>query len=87
MCKFINITKSVLLGKDVEIMLQRIEKIWSEKGQGIVEYALILAFVVAIAIVALKSDSGIGKSIQNLFTNTGTQIENAGKNVGGNATE
>lgn len=68
-------------------MLQRIEKIWSEKGQGIVEYALILAFVVAIAIVALKSDSGIGKSIQNLFTNTGTQIENAGKNVGGNATE
>jgi len=85
MCKFINITKSVLLGKDVEIMLQRIEKIWSEKGQGIVEYALILAFVVAIAIVALKSDSGIGKSIQNLFTNTGTQIENAGKNVGGNS--
>ena len=68
-------------------MLQRIEKIWSEKGQGIVEYALILAFVVAIAIVALKSDSGIGKSIQNLFTNTGTQIENAGKNIGGNATE
>ena len=85
MCKFINITKTVLLGKDVEIMLQRIEKIWSEKGQGIVEYALILAFVVAIAIVALKSDSGIGKSIQNLFTNTGTQIENAGKNVGGNS--
>ena len=73
------------MGKDVEIMLQRIEKIWSEKGQGIVEYALILAFVVAIAIVALKSDSGIGKSIQNLFTNTGTQIENAGKNVGGNS--
>ena len=66
-------------------MLQRIEKVWSEKGQGIVEYALILAFVVAIAIVALKSDSGIGKSIQNLFTNTGTQIENAGKNVGGNS--
>ena len=63
-------------------MLQRIEKIWSEKGQGIVEYALILAFVVAIAIVALKSDSGIGKSIQNLFRNTGTQIEDAGKNIG-----
>ena len=59
-------------------MLQRIEKIWSEKGQGIVEYALILAFVVAIALVALKSDSGIGKSIQNLFSNTGTKIENAG---------
>ena len=66
-------------------MLQRIEKIWSEKGQGIVEYALILAFVVAIAIVALKSDSGIGKSIQNLFSNTGNKIENAGGSIGGNS--
>lgn len=65
-------------------MLQWIEKKWSEKGQGIVEYALILAFVVAIALVALKSDSGIGQSIKNLFSNTGTQIENAGQNVGGN---
>lgn len=64
-------------------MLQRIAKIWSEKGQGIVEYALILAFVVAIALVALNSDSGIGQKIQNLFANTGTKIEQAGQNVGG----
>jgi pilus assembly protein Flp/PilA len=64
-------------------MLQRIAKIWSEKGQGIVEYALILAFVVAIAVVALKSDSGIGQKIQNLFDNTGTKIEQAGQNVSG----
>ena len=86
MCKFINITKTVLLGKDVEIMLQRIEKIWSEKGQGIVEYALILAFVVAIAVIALKSDSGIGLKIQTLFTNTGAKIESAGSTVGGQTT-
>ena len=66
-------------------MLQRIEKIWSEKGQGIVEYALILAFVVAIALIALKSDSGIGQSIQNLFSNTGNKIENAGGSIGGNS--
>jgi pilus assembly protein Flp/PilA len=50
-----------------------------------VEYALILAFVVAIAIVALKSDSGIGQSIQNLFSNTGNKIENAGGSIGGNS--
>ena len=62
-------------------MLQRIEKIWSEKGQGIVEYALILAFVVAIAVIALKSDSGIGKAIQDRFTSTGDTIRNA--DVGG----
>ena len=65
-------------------MLQWIEKKWSEKGQGIVEYALILAFVVAIALVALKSDSGIGQSIQNLFSDTGTKIESAGDSIGGN---
>ena len=69
--------------KDVDDMLQRIEKIWSEKGQGIVEYALILAFVVAIALVALKSDSGIGEKIQTLFSNTGDKIEQAGDAVGG----
>ena len=67
-------------------MLQRIEKIWSEKGQGIVEYALILAFVVAIAVIALKSDSGIGLKIQTLFTNTGAKIESAGSTVGGQTT-
>lgn len=68
-------------------MLQRIYKFFhrkSQKGQGIVEYALILAFVVAIAAVALSSNSGIGLSIKNLFTNTGTKIENAGNTVGGN---
>ena len=62
-------------------MLQRIEKIWSEKGQGIVEYALILAFVVAIAIVALNKDSGIGQKIQNLFTTTGNKIDEAAGNT------
>lgn len=65
-------------------MLQRIEKFCSEKGQGIVEYALILAFVVGIAVVALSSgDDGIGAKIKTLFSNTGTQIENAGNQVNG----
>jgi pilus assembly protein Flp/PilA len=49
-------------------MLQQIKKICSEKGQGIVEYALILAFVVAIAAVALSSNSGMGQAIQAKFT-------------------
>ena len=57
----------------------------SEKAQGIVEYALILAFVVAIAVVALSGDSGIGQAIKDLFSNTGNEITNAGSNVSGNA--
>ena len=56
-------------------MLQRIKEfLYSEKGQGIVEYALILAFVVAIAAVALSSDSGLGKAIKDRFSNTEKQV-------------
>lgn len=41
----------------------------NNKGQGIVEYALILVFVVAIAAIALATDSGIGQALQNAFSN------------------
>lgn len=74
-------------------MLQRIRNFLikkSQNGQGIVEYALILAFVVAIATVALTTsgNDSLGAKIKNLFTTTGTTIENTGQNVsggGGNA--
>ena len=44
----------------------------SEKGQGMVEYALILAFVVAFA-VALSS-SGITEVLGDSFNNTAGEI-------------
>ncbi|MBR2216253.1 MAG: hypothetical protein IJ849_10945 [Selenomonadaceae bacterium] len=63
-------------------MLQRIHNwVRSEKGQGIVEYALILAFVVAIAAVALSGNSGIGESIKSIFSTTGEDISSAGDNI------
>lgn len=42
----------------------------SEKGQGMVEYALILAFVVAVAaaVFAHGTDSGLGKAINGIVT-------------------
>lgn len=40
----------------------------SEKGQGIVEYALILAFVVILAI-ALSSSGGLGDAVKATFQN------------------
>ena len=57
-------------------MLQRINNFFrkTQTGQGIVEYALILAFVVAIAAVALSSDGGLGKAIQDRFSDTKDQI-------------
>lgn len=39
----------------------------SEKAQGIVEYALILSFVVLVA-VALNNDGGLEKKIEETFT-------------------
>lgn len=47
----------------------------SEKGQGMVEYALIIAFVAAIAIVALNN--GLGATIKNAFGGAKTAVEEA----------
>ena len=44
-----------------------------EKGQGIVEYALILAFVVVLAI-ALTSDGGIQEKVKATFSNVAAKL-------------
>lgn len=56
-------------------MLQRINNFFrkSQIGQGIVEYALILAFVVAVAAV-LGNAGGIRTAVQNIFNKTQTQL-------------
>lgn len=54
-----------------------VEKIKSsEKGQGMVEYALIIAFVAAVAIWAF-SDNGVGSAVTNAFTNAAEQVNSA----------
>jgi len=45
----------------------------SEKAQGIVEYALILAFVVVLAI-ALTSSGGIQEKIKATFSNVSSHL-------------
>ena len=47
----------------------------SQKAQGIVEYALILAFVVAIAIFITNSNGGLKEAIQGLFNDTAEQLK------------
>lgn len=49
----------------------------SEKGQGMVEYALIIAFVAAIAIVALNN--GLGTTIKNAFAGASNAVSSASK--------
>ena len=47
----------------------------SQKAQGIVEYALILAFVVVLAIV-LTNRGGLSGAIKNVFNDTANQVAN-----------
>ena len=56
-------------------MLVAIRKHFTEKGQGIVEYALLLAFVVAIALFALQPDSELGSGISKNFSKTASAIQ------------
>lgn len=54
----------------------------SQKAQGIVEYALILAFVVALAIVLTSSD-GLQGAISGIFGKTTEQLNGAASGAGG----
>ena len=56
----------------------------SEKGQGMVEYALIIAFVAAIAIFALNG--GLKTAVSSAFDRASEQIQSAAdsaKNMNG----
>lgn len=46
----------------------------SQKAQGIVEYALILAFVVAIAIFITSGDNNLSEAVQGVFKKTANQV-------------
>lgn len=52
------------------------DRYMSQKAQGMVEYALIIAFVVAIA-VALSSDGGLAAAISGVFGSASDQINKA----------
>ena len=51
-----------------------------QKGQGIVEYALILAFVVAIA-AGLTNAGGIKDKVSSIFTQVGNTLDTANTNA------
>ena len=66
-------------------LVQKIKS--SEKGQGMVEYALIIAFVAAIAILVL-SDQGLGGAVSSAFDNACnmiTQANDAATSMAGNS--
>ena len=61
---------------------------FSQKGQGLLEYALIFGFVVAVFLIVF-SDGGFGETIRNLFGSSGDSVAsvefNSGKSSGSGA--
>lgn len=60
--------------KYINKLVKKLQK--AEKGQGMVEYALIIAFVAAIAIFAFNN--GLGDAVKNAFTNASSMVNSAG---------
>lgn len=50
----------------------------SEKGQGLVEYALLLAFIAAIVVAVVGSNSGLETAITGVFGRISTALTGAG---------
>lgn len=69
--------------KYIYAFIDKIKSKISQKGQGMIEYALIIAFVAAIAALALNSDNGLGEKIQAAFGTAGDQIDEQVTNAGG----
>jgi len=46
----------------------------SEKGQGLVEYALLLAFIAAIVVGVVGTDSGLEAAITGVFTKVAASL-------------
>ena len=56
-------------------MLVSLRSIFKEKGQGIVEYAVLLAFVVAIAAWLLGSDNSLKDEVSGTFSKTVSTLQ------------
>ena len=69
-----NAVKSITGADSIEALEALRVKYLGKKGQGMVEYALIIAFVVGIAAVAFGGESGLGKAIKDTFTKATTTL-------------
>ena len=57
-------------------MLVTMRKFFAEKGQGLTEYVLILAFVAGLAYLMFTS-SGLKTTVKNTFSSSQTMISSA----------
>ena len=57
-------------------MLVSLRKLFTEKGQGIVEYAVIIAFVIAVA-AYIFNDGTLKNEVTKTFSKTTSVMQNA----------
>lgn len=62
-------------------MLTSMKKFFTEKGQGLVEYALILAFVAGLAFMMFGTDSSMKSDVTSAFSSAQSKIGNAASNA------
>ena len=63
-------------------MLQKLKEFFDEKGQGIVEYALILGFVAIIALF-MFSNGGLKTAVSNGFSGVSSELNQMNASITG----
>ena len=63
-------------------MLTSMRKFFKEKGQGLTEYVLILAFVAAIAYVMFGGSSTLKTTVSSTFSASHSNISSAASSAG-----
>ena len=57
-------------------MLTSMRKFFKEKGQGLTEYVLILAFIAIIAYAMINGETGLKSTISSSFSDSHSKISN-----------
>ena len=60
-------------------MLVSMRKFFAEKGQGLTEYVLILAFVAGLAFIMFR-DTGLKQTVKDTFSSSQQMISTAAQN-------
>ena len=62
-------------------MLTSMRKLFKEKGQGLTEYVLVLAFVAIIAYAMINGETGLKSTVNATFSESNSKISNTATSI------
>ena len=62
-------------------MLTYTRKLFKEKGQGLTEYVLVLAFVAIIAYAMINGETGLKSTVNATFSESNSKISNTATSI------